>query len=89
MSATETLLTVADYAGLPEEEWRKYELSQGELVPRYGEEMSARPSHNRVRDRVIVRLGNYLDSNPVGIAISEQGFRLSPEVVRRPVSRSS
>ena len=85
MSAvTSSLVTVEQYEQLPEEEWRKYELSEGELVPRYGDEMSARPSHNWIRDAIIASLFNYLRQNPVGRSYSEQDFQLSEGIVRRP-----
>ncbi len=84
MSATQTLLTVAEYNQLPEEEWPKYELSEGELVPRYGDEMSARLGHHRVRDKIMTRLNVFLETNGVGITVAEMDFRLAEDIVRRP-----
>ncbi len=86
MSATlaKEFVTVEEYAQLPDGEWQKWELSNGELVPRYGDEMGARTDHNSIRDEVRVDLGNYLRANPIGRAITEQDFQLADGVVRRP-----
>ena len=77
-------VTVEDYAQLPDGEWQKWELSDGELVPRYGDDMGARPDHNSVRVVVTGELYAYLRSNPVGRLLGEQDYELLPGVVRRP-----
>ena len=84
MSATTTLLSVEEYAELPDEEWRKWELSDGELVPRYGDEMGARVNHNDVRGVAEYRLRHYFLQNKLGRVLAEQDFRLAEGVVRRP-----
>ncbi len=83
-AATSSLVTVDQYARLPEEEWRKYELSEGELVPRYGDEIGARLDHDLLRDEVRMALALYLRKEKRGIAVVEHDFRLSPSVIRRP-----
>ncbi len=86
MSATiaKEFVTVEEYAQLPDGEWQKWELSNGELVPRYGDEMAARFDHDWLRDEVRVELGIYLRANPIGRAVTEHDFRLAEGIVRRP-----
>ncbi len=55
-----TLLTVEHLERLPETCDVSYELDQGELV----EVSSASYLHNRIRDRLLHRLMNYLDTHP-------------------------
>ncbi len=77
--ATETLLTVADYAALDEPEGVRYELSEGELIVT----PSANYFHNRIRDR-FNRLMALVETQNLGSVISEMDFKLVGEVVRRP-----
>jgi Uma2 family endonuclease len=77
--ATKTLLTVADYAALDETEGLRYELSEGELIVT----PSANYYHNRIRDR-LNRLLAWVETQNLGVVISEMDFKLLGEVVRRP-----
>lgn len=69
---------------LPDGEWQKWELSNGELVPRYGDEMGARVDRNSIRVEVTGELFNYLRANPLGRMLAEQDYRLTEGAVRRP-----
>ncbi len=82
--AAKDYVTVEDYANLPDGEWQKWELSNGQLVPRYGEDMGARTDHNRLRAELTTELGIYLRSNPRGVLLGEQDYELLNGVVRRP-----
>ncbi len=86
MGATQTLVSAEQFESLPDEQWRRFELSDGALTPRYGEEdaMGARYGHNRLRDRIYSKLDRFLESNPLGEAVLEQDFRLGEDTVRRP-----
>ena len=58
-----TLLTEQEFDQLPEQEdVDHYELSDGELVI----VSSATLGHNYLRDRLLIRLGNFLSANPLG-----------------------
>jgi Uma2 family endonuclease len=78
--ATKALLTVEDFVHAAEARDVKYELVEGELV-------SVSPGmllHNRVRDRLLKALMDFLDAHALGIAVSEQPFHLFGGTVRVP-----
>ena len=74
MSATKILLTAEEFDNYPFEEDKRYELDEGELI-----EMT-RPAykHNRILRILYLRLGAYLEKNPIGeLLISENLYALS------------
>jgi Uma2 family endonuclease len=76
-----TLFTVEHLERLPESCDVSYELDQGELV----EVSSVTYLHNRIRDRLVQRLMNYLDAQKnLSEVVSKQWFRLSEDTVRAP-----
>jgi len=78
--ATETLLTLQQFDELPAKAGVLYEMNKGELVTM----TEPMPRHNRVRDRVARRLGNYVEERKLGEVFLETGFQLTPETVRIP-----
>lgn len=79
--AVKTLVEEAEYLALAEPEGGpRHELDEGELV----EMPSATLIHNLVRDRAARQLGNHLDENPIGLAVSETDVRLGEGIIRRP-----
>ncbi len=78
--ATRTLLTVEQFAKLPEEESRRYELDHGELIELSGPNFE----HNDIRGIIEHALRTYLGKERLGRVIAEQEFRLDSETVRRP-----
>jgi Uma2 family endonuclease len=60
--ATQTLLTIEQYAALDEPVGVRYELSEGELIVT----PSASFRHNNSRDRVTARLQAFLDAHSCG-----------------------
>ena len=79
--ATKTLLSLADYAALPDD-GKRYELVKGELVRLTFPNLI----HARIQSFLNVELGIYLRRNPIGISVTEVGFVLSrdPDTVRGP-----
>jgi Uma2 family endonuclease len=70
-----TLLSAEEFDNYPFEEDKRYELDEGALI-----EMT-RPAykHNRVLQKLLVKLVRYLEENPIGEAlISENLYALSP-----------
>ena len=78
--STKTLLTVEQFAQLPDEEARRYELHQGELI----EVSTGNPKHNFVRDTVVLLFRLFLRDHRLGVALAETEFQLAPDTVRRP-----
>ena len=81
MCAARTLLSAEEFDNYPFEEDKRYELDEGELI-----EMT-RPAykHNRVLQKLLVKLVLYLEENPIGEAlISENLYALSPSTRRSP-----
>jgi Uma2 family endonuclease len=76
-----TLLSAEEFDNYPFEEDKRYELDEGELI-----EMT-RPAykHNRVLQKLLVKLVRYFEENPIGEAlISENLYALSPSTRRSP-----
>jgi Uma2 family endonuclease len=73
-------LTFEEFQSLPEHEGTTYELDEGELL------MEASPAarHNLVRQRVAMRLMQFVDLRRLGLVLEETDFRLAPETVRNP-----
>jgi Uma2 family endonuclease len=81
MCAARTLLSAEEFDNYPFEEDKRYELDEGELI-----EMT-RPAykHNRVLQKLLVKLVRYLEENPIGEAlISENLYALSASTRRSP-----
>ncbi len=79
--ATKTLLSLADYAALPDD-GKRYELVKGELVER----PFSKFQHSRVVSGLIRELGTYLQENPIGEIGATLGFILgrNPDSLRGP-----
>ena len=77
---TTTRLTFKQFQDLPETEGVHYELDEGELL------MEASPAarHNLVRQRIAMKLTQFVESNGLGIVLEEMDFRLGPDTVRNP-----
>ncbi len=77
---TTTKLTFEDYEKLPEREGPPYELDEGELL------MEASPAlrHNLIRQRIAMKLMEFVDSRNLGAVAEETDFRLGPDTVRNP-----
>ncbi len=77
---TTTKLTFEDYVKLPEREGTPYELDEGELL------MEASPAlrHNLIRQRIAMKLMEFVDSRNLGAVAEETDFRLGPNTVRNP-----
>jgi Uma2 family endonuclease len=75
-----TKLTFEEFQKLPEREGAIYELDEGELLM----EPSPAIRHNLVRQRIALKLMQFVESNHLGIVLEEMDFRLSPDTVRNP-----
>jgi Uma2 family endonuclease len=79
--AVKTLVAETDYLAIEEVDGGpRHELDEGELL----EMPSATLIHNLVRDRAARQLGNFLDGEPIGVAVSETDVRLGEDIIRRP-----
>ena len=78
--ATETLLTIQQFDELPIKEGVLYEMNKGALVTM----TEPMPRHNRVRDRIARRLGNFVEERKLGEVFLETGYQLTAETVRIP-----
>ena len=77
---TTTKLTFDEFQKLPEREGAIYELDEGELLM----EPSPALRHNLVRQRIAMKLIQFVESRNLGIVVEEMDFRLSPDTVRNP-----
>jgi Uma2 family endonuclease len=77
---TTTRLTFEEFQKLPEREGTIYELDEGELLM----EPSPAIRHNLVRQRIAMKLMEFVDFNQLGIVLEEMDFRLSSNTVRNP-----
>ncbi len=76
-----TLITVEQFLRLPDEESRRYELWQGELVD-VGETIF---DHNWIRDRLLVCIANFLMSTRLGgEVLAETGIQFDSNTLARP-----
>src|ERR1035438_9763440 len=79
--STKTLMTVEQFLQLPDEESRRYELWQGELIE-VGETIF---SHNWIRDKLLVCISNFLMSVKLGgEVLVETGIRFDSTTLARP-----
>lgn len=79
MGAT-TKLTFEEFQKLPEREGTIYELDEGELLM----EPSPAVRHNLIRQRIAMKLMQFVESRHLGIVLEEMDFRLSADTVRNP-----
>ncbi len=79
-TSTTTHLTFEEFQNLPEDEGKRYELDEGELL------MTPPPTvlHNRIRDRIFLGLREFVNNQDLGEVMLEMDFRLGPMTVRRP-----
>jgi Uma2 family endonuclease len=77
--ATKTLLTLEQFERLPDDGMR-HELDEGELI-------SMPPPltiHGIIQSRIARILGNFVESQSLGVVTVETGFRLGRDTVRAP-----
>jgi len=77
---TTTKLTFEEFQKLPEREGVIYELDNGELLM----EPSPAVRHNLIRQRIAMKLMEFVESKHLGIVLEEMDFRLAPDTVRNP-----
>jgi len=77
---TTTKLTFEEFAMLPEQEGKTYELDEGDLL------MNPSPTfqHHRIRDRIARRLSEFVERRQIGEITMEMDFRLGPDTIRNP-----
>lgn len=75
-----TRLTFEEFQKLPECEGTIYELDEGELLI----EPSPTLRHNLIRQRIALKLTQFLEPKNLGIVVEEMDFRLGPDSVRNP-----
>ena len=80
MSSTTTLLTVEQFAELPDDERSHYELVEGELIF----VASGLPVHAWVRDGLGAHVRWFLRHEKLGVVLWEVDCRTGPSTVRRP-----
>jgi Uma2 family endonuclease len=78
--STTVKLTFEDFQQLPEQEGRRYELDEGELLV----EPSPAFLHNRIRDRIARCLTEFVERQQLGEITIESDFRLGPDTVLNP-----
>lgn len=77
---TTTRITFAEYEKLPEKEGVRYELDEGTLLM----EPSPALNHNLIRQRIALRLTEFVRIHSLGIVVEEMDFRLETDTVRNP-----
>lgn len=77
---TTTKLSFEEFRKLPEREGTIYELDEGTLLM----EPSPAARHNLIRQRIAMRLMQFVDSRQLGIVLEEMDFRLTSDTVRNP-----
>jgi Uma2 family endonuclease len=78
--STQALTTIEQFSQMPSDERVRFELVDGELIP----VSSGTPVHNKIRDRLLIRIGIYLERNPLGEVLGETDYRTTGDTVRRP-----
>lgn len=77
---TTTRLSFDEFLKLPENEGGNYELDEGELLM----EPSPALRHNLIRQRIAMRLFEFIESRRLGLVVEEMDFRLGDDTVRNP-----
>jgi Uma2 family endonuclease len=75
-----TLLTAEQFDALPEEEGRKWELLDGELI----EVSSATPKHNRILGRLFRMLDTFVETHKLGVVLLETDLAVRANTRLRP-----
>jgi Uma2 family endonuclease len=75
-----TLISVEQFAAMPQDEAVQYELVEGELF----EMPSATPKHAWIRDELCGAFRHYLSQKRLGVAVGEVDCQTGRESVRRP-----
>jgi Uma2 family endonuclease len=75
-----TLMTAEQFDALPEEEGRKWELLDGELI----EVSSATPRHNRILARLLRLLDNFAEERRLGVVLPETDLAVRANTRLRP-----
>jgi Uma2 family endonuclease len=75
-----TLMTAEQFDALPEEEGRKWELLDGELI----EVSSATPRHNRILGRLFKLLDSFAEARNLGAALIETDLAVRANTRLRP-----
>jgi|SRR5271165_2645069 len=78
--ATQTLMTAEQFDQLPEEEGRRWELLDGELI----EVASPIPEHNDTALKLILSLGSFLTQHKIAWLLYETEFAIAPERRLKP-----
>lgn len=77
---TTTRLSFDEYVKLPENEGGTYELDEGELL----REPSPALRHNLIRQRIAMRIMEFVEARGLALVIEEMDFRLEENTVRNP-----
>jgi Uma2 family endonuclease len=77
---TTTKITFEEFQNLPEQEGKHYELDEGELLV----EPSPALRHNLIRQRIVLKMMPFVESNRLGAVAEEMDFRLAADTVRNP-----
>jgi Uma2 family endonuclease len=80
--ATQTLMTAAQFDALPEEDGRRWELLDGELI----EMSSATASHNEVEAKLLVSTRVFMDTRRLGRVIPDTEFAFGEDRLRPDLS---
>ena len=80
-----TLMTAEQFDALPEEECRKWELLDGELI----EVSSATPKHNRILARLLRLLDNFAEARKLGAVLPETDLAVRANGPHRPAGPDS
>jgi Uma2 family endonuclease len=75
-----TLMTAEQFDALPEEEGRKWELLDGELI----EVSSATPRHNRILGRLFKLLDSFAEARKLGAVLIETDLAVRADTRLRP-----
>jgi Uma2 family endonuclease len=78
--AVRTLMTAEQFDALPEEEGRKWELLDGELI----EVSSATPKHNRILARLMTFLNSFAEARKLGVVLPETDLAVRANTRLRP-----
>jgi len=77
---TTAKISFEDFLKLPEQEGIIYELDEGQILM----EPSPAARHNLIRQRIAMKLMQYVDANHRGLVLEEMDFRLTSDTVRNP-----
>jgi Uma2 family endonuclease len=78
--ASSIRISLTEFLELPEAEGVHYELDEGELL----REASPTLRHNLVRQRLAMRLAQFVEARELGLVVEEMDFHLSEDTIRNP-----